>query len=101
MRIVLTFSAALSILTSAKYNCIIYRKDQRGGCKLNILRYGCGSDANKLRAEFASFGNKTVVALGFFDGMHKAHRELFRIARAEADRIGCPLAVFTFSGKSA
>ncbi len=68
---------------------------------MNILRYVCGSDVDKLKAEFASFGNKTVVALGFFDGMHKAHRELFRIARAEADRIGCPLAVFTFSGKSA
>lgn len=41
-----------------------------------------------------------VLALGFFDGVHLAHRGLLDVARREADRLGLPLAVFTFSGKS-
>ncbi len=37
-----------------------------------------------------------VLALGFFDGVHLAHRELLKTARTEAQRRGLPLAVFTF-----
>lgn len=37
-----------------------------------------------------------VTALGFFDGMHKAHRVLIQKAREHADELGIPLAVLTF-----
>ncbi len=39
----------------------------------------------------------TVCALGFFDGMHKAHRALISQARERADELDIPLTVFTFS----
>ena len=41
-------------------------------------------------------GTKCVVALGFFDGVHLAHRRLIDRARAIAERDGLTLAVFTF-----
>ena len=39
-----------------------------------------------------------VVALGFFDGLHKAHRELIASARAAAKEKDLRLVIFTFSG---
>ena len=39
---------------------------------------------------------RSVVALGFFDGVHLGHRALLRLAREKADRLGLPLSVFTF-----
>lgn len=44
---------------------------------------------------------KRVVALGFFDGVHIGHRSLLLAAREAADRLGLPLAVFTFPAESA
>lgn len=44
---------------------------------------------------------KRVVALGFFDGVHKGHRALLKRAKDAADRAGLPLAVFTFPAESA
>lgn len=38
-----------------------------------------------------------VIALGFFDGVHIGHRKILDTARAEATRLGIPLAAFTFS----
>lgn len=38
-----------------------------------------------------------VIALGFFDGVHIGHRKILDTARAEAKRLGIPLAAFTFS----
>lgn len=38
-----------------------------------------------------------VCALGFFDGVHKAHAALLKKAREKADELGIPLTVFTFS----
>jgi len=38
----------------------------------------------------------SVLALGFFDGVHIAHRELIRLARKEATRLSLPLYIFTF-----
>ena len=38
----------------------------------------------------------TVIALGLFDGVHKAHRELLSLAKREAKRNGLTFAVFTF-----
>lgn len=37
-----------------------------------------------------------VIAIGFFDGVHIAHRALIEQARAEARRLSIPLGVFTF-----
>ncbi len=42
-----------------------------------------------------------VAALGFFDGVHVAHRALISAAKARADKEGLPLAVFTFSSGGA
>ncbi|WP_179395776.1 riboflavin biosynthesis protein RibF [Lacticaseibacillus absianus] len=37
-----------------------------------------------------------VLALGFFDGVHRGHQEVLRRARAEADARGAQLGVMTF-----
>lgn len=39
---------------------------------------------------------KRVIALGFFDGVHRGHGELLKKARQEADRLGCKAAALTF-----
>lgn len=41
-----------------------------------------------------------VVALGLFDGVHIAHRELFKKARMIAEEKRLPFAVFTFFGEN-
>ncbi len=41
-----------------------------------------------------------IIALGFFDGVHLAHRRLLQAARAMADARGVPLCVFTFPSES-
>lgn len=38
----------------------------------------------------------SVIALGFFDGVHLGHRALIKIAKDEAKKRGLTLAVFTF-----
>ena len=43
----------------------------------------------------------SVVALGLFDGVHLAHRELLHAARKRADELSSLLSVFTFSLDSA
>lgn len=40
--------------------------------------------------------DKSVVALGFFDGVHIGHRELIKKAVAEGKRLNAPVAVYTF-----
>ncbi len=44
---------------------------------------------------------KRVIALGFFDGVHKGHREILSAARREADRLSLPFSVFTFRSEGA
>ena len=44
---------------------------------------------------------KRVIALGFFDGVHKGHREILSAARREADRLSLPCSVFTFRSEGA
>ncbi len=41
---------------------------------------------------------KAVLALGYFDSVHKGHREVIARARALADETGAELVVFTFKG---
>lgn len=38
-----------------------------------------------------------VLALGFFDGVHKGHQAVINEARKEAERLGLPLALMTFN----
>ncbi|NDG84786.1 MAG: bifunctional riboflavin kinase/FAD synthetase [Proteobacteria bacterium] len=44
-----------------------------------------------------SFPPPCVVALGNFDGVHLGHQSILAFARAQADRLGLPLACFTFN----
>lgn len=41
---------------------------------------------------------KTIFALGFFDGVHLGHQALLRECRRTADRLGCKAGVVTFIG---
>lgn len=41
-----------------------------------------------------------ALALGFFDGVHIAHRELLSSARENGERLGLPFGVFTFSSEA-
>ncbi len=43
---------------------------------------------------------RAVVVLGFFDGVHRGHRQLLATAAKEAKRADGPLCVFTFSGEN-
>ncbi|KRM59390.1 riboflavin biosynthesis protein RibF [Secundilactobacillus malefermentans] len=37
-----------------------------------------------------------VLAMGFFDGVHKGHQEVIKAAKKEADKLGVKLAVLTY-----
>ena len=41
--------------------------------------------------------NKTIYALGFFDGVHVGHQTLLKACRELADQHGCKAAAVTFS----
>ena len=41
-----------------------------------------------------------VITLGFFDGVHIAHRDLIDTARAAAQKEGIPFGIFTFNSES-
>ena len=58
---------------------------------MKILEYGCGREPSLVGC---------VVALGFFDGVHLAHRELIRTAVREAEKRGCKSVVLTFPAES-
>lgn len=47
------------------------------------------------------YTESSVIALGFFDGVHLGHRDLLKRARLEATRLGISFGIFTFksSGK--
>lgn len=47
-----------------------------------------------------ALSGKRVIALGFFDGVHRGHREIIERAKKEAKKLSLPSAVFTFSGES-
>ena len=43
------------------------------------------------------YAGDVVLALGFFDGVHRGHQAVIQAARDEADRLKLPLAVMTFN----
>lgn len=48
------------------------------------------------RPGFVGAPSETVLALGFFDGVHLGHRALIALAKEKARALGLPLGVFTF-----
>ncbi|MGI5984331.1 MAG: bifunctional riboflavin kinase/FAD synthetase [Clostridiales bacterium] len=44
----------------------------------------------------ANTDNKTVIALGFFDGVHRGHAELIKMAKRRAEEIGAVPSVLSF-----
>ena len=59
---------------------------------MQVLKYAPGKIPNT---------KPCVMALGFFDGVHLGHRELLRVARDEAARLGISFGIFTFASDSA
>ena len=55
---------------------------------MNIRRI---TTANQIHLE-----NETVLVLGYFDGLHLGHQELFKKARQIADKKGLKVALLTF-----
>ncbi|CAM3067964.1 riboflavin biosynthesis protein RibF [Leuconostoc rapi] len=39
---------------------------------------------------------RQVVAMGFFDGVHRGHQAVIERAKSEADKLGVPLAILTY-----
>jgi len=67
---------------------------------MRIFEYTENGSYEELRSSFReTFSHGCVLALGFFDGVHKAHRELIKKARERAEGYKLPLAVFTFSSE--
>lgn len=56
------------------------------------------ADFNKIKEKYPEISGGCVAVLGFFDGVHTAHRALIGEGRAEADFLKLPLVVFTFFG---
>ena len=55
---------------------------------------------NEKELDGLSFATATVIAIGFFDGVHKAHRALISKALTHARENGLSLTVFTFFSDS-
>ena len=55
---------------------------------------------SKSELDALALSEKTVIAIGFFDGVHKAHRELLGRAREYAAKNGLSFTVFSFIGDS-
>ena len=47
-------------------------------------------------ADWQSKARPNVIALGFFDGVHKGHQKVIGTGRSEAERAGLPLDVMSF-----
>ena len=39
---------------------------------------------------------QNVIALGFFDGLHKGHQQVIEVAKRRAKKLGLPLSVMSF-----
>ena len=58
------------------------------------------NELNELQKRLPFYDTGCVAALGFFDGMHIAHRALLTEAKSIADSEKLPLVVFTFASES-
>lgn len=67
---------------------------------MNIIKIKQQSDLNLLSKESNAFSNGTVVSLGFFDGVHIAHRALINESKKIAHDRSLPLVIFTFFGQN-
>ena len=81
------------------YNNELYKKERRDA-RMTEIRIRSRDELASAARPLCALASGSVVALGFFDGVHVAHRELIRLARAKADAMGLPLCIFTFSGES-
>ncbi len=63
------------------------------------VEYKSSDGFGELRKKLPFRDTGCVTALGFFDGVHIAHRALISVAKKEARELGLPLVIFTFSGK--
>ena len=66
-------------------------------CTENLLMIGNTMQHINLRPEKPADIRGQVVVLGYFDGVHTAHRHLIELARARADESGTGVMVWTFS----
>ncbi len=67
---------------------------------MEVIEYKYGETLSSFRERLPFKSQGCVIALGFFDGVHIAHRALISRARNEADALSIPLVIFTFSGKN-
>lgn len=67
---------------------------------MQILPINSEKDLSELKEKAKLSVSGCVLALGFFDGVHIAHRAIIEKAGNEAKKLGIPLTVFTFSSSS-
>ena len=65
---------------------------------MRIVRIKSEKDLSDIRENRVFSKHGSVVALGFFDGVHLAHRALIKRAEDIARQRGLELVIFTFSG---
>jgi len=68
---------------------------------MQIFKIENKNDLDGLGKDKSLFKSGCVLALGFFDGVHTAHRKLIKEAEFTARKNGIPLVIFTFSANSA
>ena len=68
---------------------------------MEAVYYSRGDDLARIRQEIVGTHASAACAIGFFDGVHIAHRKLIGSAREYADSRGLPLTVITFFGDNA
>ena len=57
------------------------------------------ADFKKIEESYPDIKKGCVAVLGFFDGVHIAHRALIESGRKKADELGISLVIFTFFGE--
>ena len=67
---------------------------------MQIFSIKTDSDLNAFSENTKLSDSGCVCALGFFDGVHVAHRALISEAKKEAVRLSIPLVIFTFFSQS-
>ncbi len=68
---------------------------------MQVFSIKTNSDLNTFSEKTKLSDSGCVCALGFFDGVHVAHRALIGEAKKESVRLSMPLVIFTFFSQSA